>query len=575
MASVVKRNRNGRVYHYLVKCARVNGKPRIVSQTYLGTSEKLANLVEFNKNGGIPDPDCSMVLEFGAVSALFDIAERLGIREIVNRHTNKRNQGLPVSDTVLLAAINRAVEPTSKKSFFHWFKKTTLNGMFDKANEKNLSSQAFWNNMHELDEEMIRLIEDDITSIIVSAYDINVECLLFDNTNFFSYIDTDTPSALAKRGKSKQHRSDLRLIGLTLMVSPDHNIPLFHEAYSGNTNDAKRFSEVVDRLKARYERLSNESCSPTLILDRGNNSEENIKSILSSNPRQFHFVGGLRFNQCPDMTSTPKSKFKPLSGEKLSGYTAIRKKKKLYGHDLTVVLTYNPELFKTQLDGVKMNIQKCEEKLAELRKSLLARSSGEVKKGKKPTVESVKKKVVGILSRQHMKNVFDTETKQNEDGTTAFSYKLNEKKLNDLKKNVLGKSLLFTDHDDWSTEKIVSAYHAQYHVEQCFRQMKDVKYLSFRPQYHFTDANVKVHAFYCVLALTLCSVLQLEMEELGHDMSIHKIIDTLNDVRQVITVFPIQGGKKVTSKSSFAGLEGIAAEYIDKYDLRRYALKSV
>jgi hypothetical protein len=62
------------------------------------------------------------------------------------------------------------------------------------------------------------------------------------------------------------------------------------------------------------------------------------------------------------------------------------------------------------------------------------------------------------------------------------------------------------------------------------------------------------------------------MEDLGHNMSIHKMIDTLSDVKQVITVFPITSGNKVTSKSSFAGLEGIAAEYIDKYDLKKYSL---
>ena len=94
----------------------------------------------------------------------------------------------------------------------------------------------------------------------------------------------------------------------------------------------------------------------------------------------------------------------------------------------------------------------------------------------------------------------------------------------------------------------------------------------FRPQFHYTDSHIKVHAFFCVLALMLCSVLQLEMERLGYKMSIHKTLDTLNKTKQVITVFPNAKNKHI-DKSSFSGLEGIAKEYIDRYGLTRHAIK--
>ncbi|MDR2815792.1 MAG: IS1634 family transposase [Proteiniphilum sp.] len=571
MPTLTKRKNKGHYYYYLVESARVNGKPRIVSQKYLGTAENIAKSVEFMSKGGIPEPEFSKVYEFGAVSALFDLAERLGIGEIIERHTGKRKQGLSVADTVVLAAVNRAAEPVSKNGFYRWFERTVLSDRIEKANEKSLSSQGFWNNMNALSAEGMRAAEDDIIKEIVSRYDIATDCLLFDNTNFFTYIDTATPGVLARRGKSKEHRTDLRIIGLSMMVSPDHNIPLFHEAYCGNMNDAKRFSEVVGDLKARYEKLGKGRCTPTLVFDRGNNSEENIRKVLSANPREYNFVGGLRFNQCPELTSLPKTEYRALEGERLKGYTAARTKKEIYGAELTVVITYNPELFKAQADGVGDNIAKCAEKLEALRAVLSARASGIVTKGKKPTVESVKKKIAGILSAEHMKTLFDCEVFE-EEGHVNLSYCPDESKLEDFKENVLGKSILFSDHHEWETEKIVSAYHSQYHVEQCFRQMKDTKYPAFRPQFHFTDAHIKVHAFYCVLALTLCGVLQKETEMLGHKMSIHRMLDTLGDVKQVITVFPKIGNRQVV-KSSFSGLDGIAKEYIDRYDLTKYAVK--
>jgi transposase len=171
-----------------------------------------------------------------------------------------------------------------------------------------------------------------------------------------------------------------------------------------------------------------------------------------------------------------------------------------------------------------------------------------------------------------MKEVFDFSVSVTAEGLPTIKYSLNEKKLATLKDRVLGKSILFTDHKDWSNEKIVATYRAQYHVEECFKQMKDTEYLGFRPVLHWTDQMIRVHAFYCVLALTLCSVLNREIEAMGYKMSINAMLNTLNEVQQVITVFP-QSGKKHISKSSYSRLEGTAKYIIDKHGLMKYQVK--
>jgi transposase len=86
-----------------------------------------------------------------------------------------------------------------------------------------------------LDCDKLRKIEDAITKRVVEQYNIDLDCLLFDNTNFFTYIDTSNPSSLAKRGHCKQKRTDLKIVGLSLMVAPELNIPLFHEVYPGRS----------------------------------------------------------------------------------------------------------------------------------------------------------------------------------------------------------------------------------------------------------------------------------------------------------------------------------------------------
>ena len=53
MASLIKKKKGNRLYYYLVESARVDGKPRIVHQAYLGTAEKVAELIE-QKSPGSP-----------------------------------------------------------------------------------------------------------------------------------------------------------------------------------------------------------------------------------------------------------------------------------------------------------------------------------------------------------------------------------------------------------------------------------------------------------------------------------------------------------------------------------------
>ena len=567
MATITKRENKSGTYYYLVESARINGKPRLVKQDYLGTAERIAKAVELMKSPetSIPDPQYVKVYDFAAVTALYSVAERLNVGRVIDDITGKRKQGLPVSSSILLAAINRAVAATSKNTFYEWFDKTVLYKMFPIANEKNLSSQGFWNNMSLLDEDKIRKIEDEITKRVVEQYSIDTQCLLFDNTNFFTYLNTLNPSTLGKRGNSKEKRVDLKIVGLSLMVSPDHNIPLFHETYPGNTNDAKQFSNIIIKLKNRYKTLGKGDCEVTLVFDKGNNNEDNIRELLETNPCPFHFVGGLRLNQCPELLDFPKSDYVMLD-DSFNGTSAYRSFKRIYDKEFTVVITHNPELFEAQMRGILANIATCEKALSALSEKQLLREAGVITRGKKPTAESLEKNIQKILSTEHMKEIFDVTVTGKNNQTPMIMFSLNDKRFAELQERILGKTILFTDQSGWTNEQIVNAYRSQYHVEDAFKQMKDTKYLSFRPLRHFTDDHIRVHAFYCVLALTLTNLLNKELEQMGHVMSVRRMLDAFQSVQQVISVYSIDKGKP-TVKTAYSRLDGIVKEYADKYGL--------
>ena len=63
--------------------------------------------------------------------------------------------------------------------------------------------------------------------------------------------------------------------------------------------------------------------------------------------------------------------------------------------------------------------------------------------------------------------------------------------------------MLITDHDDWPVPEVIAGYRSQSEAEFSFRQMKDPHVVSFSPMHHWTEHNIRVHVFTCVLALQI------------------------------------------------------------------------
>lgn len=87
MASLVGKKQGKKTYYYLTESARVDEKPRIVSQRYLGSADEVTALVE---GGSAGDPKHSRHLGFGDVAATCSVIEKLGIADIVDEVVGAR-----------------------------------------------------------------------------------------------------------------------------------------------------------------------------------------------------------------------------------------------------------------------------------------------------------------------------------------------------------------------------------------------------------------------------------------------------------------------------------------------------
>lgn len=525
--SLLKKVIRGHPYWYARECQRVNGKPTIVWQKYLGKAEGIA--AAMGAPSQVPEPKEIVLSDFAAPAALYDLTQQLDLIPAIDRHAGKREQGVSVGTYMVLAAINRCLAPTSKAALAEWYQGTVLRRLLPVPSHL-LSSQRFWDHMSYLDADKIRAIEQDLTRTLIDRFQVDLSWLLYDTTNFYTFIDSfnDAPT-LAQRGKSKDKRMDLRIVGLALLVTKDFHIPLFHEVYPGNTHDSTEFASVTETLVARARLFSQRVNGITLVYDKGHNSQEN-QARLDASP--YHIVGSLSPVQHPDLLRIPQSRFHPLHGEDLSGVLAWRTRTHVLGAERTILVTYNPDLFLTQGATILRELRKRTRKLRELRLHLAHPPT----RGKPITVESAHKHVQDILSGRPMKDLILVEVSEKK-GAPRLSYRVDQTAWNRLQRTLLGKNILFTDQESWSDEEIVRAYRGQHHIEEAFKRMKNPHCVSWRPLHHWTDQKIRVHAFYCVLALLLSSLLRRTFAQKGIEASIVKILATLSKIKEVALIY--------------------------------------
>ena len=194
-----------------------------------------------------------------------------------------------------------------------------------------------------------------------------------------------------------------------------------------------------------------------------------------------------------------------------------------------------------------------------------------MKGGKAPTLESVKKQIHTICSAQFVEKILKAEVQQVHKGL-ELTFRTDQEALDLLCRLQFGKTILFTDNDGWTDEQIVSAYRSQYHIEDAFKQMKNPHFLGWSPMFHWTDSKIQVHAFYCVLALLLTSLLQRELARKGESLSINRMLEELGGIRETLIVYPrSQGQRQAPTATCLTRMNALQQRLFSLLDLQRFS----
>lgn len=516
---------NGYKYWYIVESRRINGKPRPVVIEYLGTADKL-----LERLSRCPKELRLKSYAYGDVAGLLSIAQRLDIVETINKYINSQRKGfaekpirnnLTAGATYLLAAIGRCCMMTSKRGWYEWARTTALEYML-RAKFSKISSQHFWDLMDSLPEENIPKVESEIVSRVFEVFDLETDTMFYDTTNFYTFIaSTNTKSTLAKRGKNKQKRNDLKQIGMALVVSKKDQIPLFHHTYPGNLNDVSLFEDIVEKIDGRIKKLGLAIDQHTFVLDRGNNSKTNLK-ILED--RQLYYVGALTPSHHQDLVAEAFQNLEDQTIEEdQSNY--YRKQTQIWGAQRTVILFISDQLKKGQIRGILSMLGKKENQLEKLQSKLADPKSN--RRNRKQITEQIN----NILNTQQARDLIKWELKWKSKGRYELRFWIDILEMERLQ-DQQGLRIIMTNRHNWTTEDIIKAYYGQSYIEKVFKELKNPYHLTVKPQFHWTDQKIKVHNFICVLGYLLTSLLYRQArKKADYQGSINTFLNELKNIR--------------------------------------------
>jgi len=362
MASLVAKKQGQRTYYYLVESARVGGKPRIVSQRYLGSAEEVAARLS---KAGPGEPERTRHLAFGDLAAVWGMLQRLGYAAIVDEVAGERRADAAASagTYLALACANRVVAPRSKRAFADWWV-TTAGDRLTRVPWAALDHRRFWDAMDLLDQAALTEVERRLAAAMAAEFGLGLSGMALDMTNFATYIDTGNEKApIAQRGHAKQKRTDLRLVGLGLVVTRDGGIPLVGHAYPGNHNDVKVFPGVIDELVARYRAIAAADQELTVVFDAGQNSADNFTHLADAG---LQFAGSLPPSGYPDLLAIPARRLAVIDAARFPGLTGYETRITALGAERRVILTHSATLHARQSRGFDQTIAKAARKLAEL-----------------------------------------------------------------------------------------------------------------------------------------------------------------------------------------------------------------
>jgi transposase len=478
----------------------------------------------------------------GAVAAVWQLARTLDLAALIDAQLpfgSALHDGLTVGQSLTLAAVGRACHATSKRGFAQWAQTTTLGDRDSAAVDlARLSSQHFWDQMHRVPVAALATIETALVTHVLAHFALPVDTVLYDATNFFTFLATTNARAtLPARGHNKQKRHDLRQVGVALCCTRGGldapAIPLFHQVYGGARPDVREFADVLPRLRERFVALGGGLAGITVVYDKGNVSKDTQATVDTA---PYHYVAALTAASQRSLIAEATPHLVPLALSAEEILPVYRTRRVVWGAERTLVVLVSPRLRQGQRRGVEQHLATAVRWLDTLQATL---ARGKQRRSR----AAIEAQVAQRLRGQHLREILEVRVHGRGKALT-LSYTVDHAALDRLEREWFGRLVLMTDQHDWTTPEIIGAYRGQSVVEGVFRTLKDPLRLALRPQYHWTDQKLHVHAFLCVVAYLLATLVHhTAVRDAAYEGSVATLFEELATIRRVTVMRPTARGR--------------------------------
>jgi len=532
MAHLHKKMKKGRPYYYIREMARVNGRPKVINQVYLGSPERMLKMA--NEKCCLPSK--IQTQEFGALWVANLLGKEIDVAGLINSEipSEPDEKGPSVGEYFLYAIYNRMIGACSKRAMPDWYKNTAIQHIRPtQVNE--LTSQMFWQKWHRVEEKQIQRIAKSFFSRVSEVEPSGSDCFMFDTSNYYTFMSSNTESELAQRGKSKEGRNWLRQVGLALLVSRDKRIPLYYKEYEGNRHDSKVFLQIINDVFAAMKNSVKTDATMTIVFDKGMNAEDNI-SIIDDH-ENINFITTYSTYYSEHLIHVSQDKFSVVAtrrNKKLAEkgrdddlLTAWRTEGEYWGKTRTVIVTYNPLTATKQRYGFEKKMLRLQEILFIFQTKVNGRAR---QWRKKPAIlQRYKDSCTELHIPQNLYTVELTDY----DGKLRMNFRKNYHRIGRYIDRC-GKNVLITDITSWTTAASID----RWVVEEGFRQSKDEGVIAMRPIRHWTDSKIRCHIFTCIAALALLQLIEIKLRRAGVDITAKTAMRHMRRLHSCLTWFP-------------------------------------
>lgn len=425
---------------------------------------------------------------------------------------------VPWEKVAELLAVNRLCDPGSELNVHEkWYPKTGMSLLLD-CDERVAEKDRLYRCLDRLVQHK-EALEGHLKSKWGELFKADFEVLLYDLTStYFEGLMEDVPKA--KRGYSRDHRSDCKQLVIALIVTPE-GFPLSYEVFDGNTRDVQSLEKMMDQVEAKYGKARR-----TWVFDRGVVSEENLAKLRE---RGGTYVVG-----------TPRSRLKDFEGDllkqdwqKVRGQVDVKLRPGKDG-DLYVIA-------RSAKRRAKENAMR-RRPMRKLYDSLTALAAS-VKQGHVRRYDVLLHRL-GRLQERYVQvfGFVEISHARNGENIQEFTFNLVPFALKKAYRQD-GIYLLRTNLSEKDPAKLWEQYIQLTEVEAAFRTLKSD--IALRPIYHWVEPRVEAHVMLAFLAYAMWVCLKWKLKSVAPSLTPRQVIELFRGIQLVEVWFDIVDGRRI------------------------------